>query len=89
MKAQCSSLRPQTLCAVEALPVLYIATAVSSPRMTVNHNPIYLSVMTDVTETVRNVVFYFTIPFCIRVVLPPVCCILPLFAGSLNYVTLY
>jgi hypothetical protein len=28
MKARCSSLRPQTLCAVEALPVLYIAGAV-------------------------------------------------------------
>lgn len=28
MKAQCSSLRPQTVCAVESLSVLYIATAV-------------------------------------------------------------
>jgi hypothetical protein len=30
MKAQCSSLRPQTLCAVKALPVLYIAAAAAA-----------------------------------------------------------
>jgi len=57
--------------------------------MTVNHNPIYLSVMTDVTETAGNVECFISRIRFVCVVYYHVCCILSLFSCCVNCVTLH